>query len=257
LRGTIEPLFALIVVGAVVAVAFARRLEQIPPDRLARAYLVGVTTLMAVRVAAYVAANVFGLREVRPASTGPYDLTNLLVGGLYGLAVVRAQRGGFGDFFHAPDVQLALRVATGVAFVLAGLVNAFIMNAGGTDYFVQMGYTKTFHLFIMTAEVLGGVALLLPWRWLTVAAACGLGVDMFGALYTQARAGDPLDAAAFAMLLRLTPLVALCVRGRWGVVGVGAVACAIAAIAGGTVLHHPVPTSRPPAAPASPRPRAS
>jgi hypothetical protein len=95
------------------------------------------------------------------------------------------------------------------------LVNVFIADAGGVDYFVQMGYTKEFHRVIMTAEVLGGAALLLPWRWLTLTAAFGLTVDMFGALYTQARAGDPLDAAAFAMLLRLGPLVLLTLGIRW------------------------------------------
>jgi uncharacterized membrane protein YphA (DoxX/SURF4 family) len=230
-------LLALIVAGAAGAAALSRRLERIEPARLARGYLVAVAALMFLRVVAYVASNVFGAIAVRPASTGPYDLTNFLVGGLYGLGAVHARRGGFGAFLHEPDLLLALRLSAGVAFILAGLVNVFIMDATGFDYFVEVGYTKTFHLFIMTAEVLGGAALLLPWSWLTLTAAAGLTIDMFGALYTQARSGDPLDAAAIAMLLRLAPLVVLSVKGRWA--AVGAVACALVAIVGATILHHP------------------
>jgi uncharacterized membrane protein YphA (DoxX/SURF4 family) len=229
-------LLTLIVAGAAAGAALSRRLERIEPARLARGYLVAVAALMCLRVVAYMVANVFGVKAVRPASTGPYDLTNLLVGGLYGLAAVHARRGGFGAFLRAPDLLLALRLSAGVAFLLAGLVNVFIMDATGVDYFVEVGYTKTFHLFIMTAEVLGGAALLLPWRWLTMATAAGLTIDMFGALYTQARSGDPLDAAAIAMLLRLAPLVGLSVKGRWATVG--AVACAIVAIVGAAILHH-------------------
>ena len=232
----IEFLLALIVAGAVAAAALSRRLERIEPARLARGYLVAVAALMGLRVVAYVAAHVFGVIAVSPSSTGPYDLTNLLVGGLYGLAAVHARRGGFGAFWRAPDLLLALRVTAGVAFILAGLANAFFMNAPGVDYFVEVGYTKTFHLFIMTAEVLGGAALLLPWRWLTLVAAAGLTIDMFGALYTQTRSGNPLDAAAFAMLFRLAPLVGLSVKGRWA--AVGAVACAVVAIVGATILRH-------------------
>jgi uncharacterized membrane protein YphA (DoxX/SURF4 family) len=232
----IEFLLALIVAGAAVAAALSRRLERIEPARLARGYLVAVAACMGLRIAAYVAANVFGVLAVRPASTGPYDLTNVLVGALYGLAAVHARRGGFIAFWREPELLLALRLAVGVAFILAGLVNVFIMNATGVDYFVEVGYTKTFHYFIMTAEVLGGAALLLPWRWLTLAVAAGLTIDMFGALYTQARSGDSLDPAAFAMLFRLAPLVLLNVKGRWA--AAGAIGCAVVAIVGATILHH-------------------
>jgi len=229
-------LLALIVAGAAVAALLSRRLKPIDPARLARGYLVAVVALMAVRALAYVAANVFGATGVRPFSTGPFDLTNLLVGGLYGLAAVHARSGGFDGFFRDPNLLLALRISAGVAFVLAGLVNAFTMDSTRPDYFVAVGYTRTFHLFIMTAEVLGGAALLPPWRWLTLVAAAGLTVDMFGALYTQVRLGDVPDAAALAMLLRLAPLVVLTVRPRQA--AEGAVACAIVAILGATLLRH-------------------
>lgn len=238
----IESLLVLIVSGAVIGMALSRSLERIEPTRLARGFLIAVTTLMAVRVVAYVAANVFGVGLVRPAGTGPRDLTNLLLGGLYGVAVAHARRRRLSAFFSAPDVLLALRLATGVAFVLAGLVNIFL-DGLGHDFFIRAGYTKTFHFFIVTAEVLGGVAVLIPWPWLTLAASAGLTIDMFGAVYTQLRLGDTLEgfAPALAMLLRLALLVALVVsslKRRWVLVAVGAIACAGVAIAGGMLLHR-------------------
>lgn len=232
-----EILVALILIGAITAAALSWRLETVAPERLARRFLVGVTALMAVRVAAYIAANVFGVRGVRPLSTGPLDPANVMIGALLGLAAMKAARGTFASFFREPEVLLALRVATGVAFVLAGLVNAFLAD-GGVKYFEAMGYTATFRRFMTTAEVLGGVALLLPWTWLTLAATAGLAIDMFGALYTQARVGAPLDAAAFAMLFRLAPLAVVAARGRWVLVSMGAAATGIIAVSGATVMRR-------------------
>jgi len=207
-------LLVMIAVGAI----FAKRVQ--------RHVLVAVVVTMSFRVVAYFAANVFGLTAVKPLSIGPYDPTNVIVGALFALPALWAES----------DVLLATRVATGGAFVLAGLGNAFYLNQG-VDYFVSVGYPKTFHLFIMTAEVLGGAALLLPSRWLTLAVIAGLTVDMFGALSTQVRVGQPLDAAAFAMLFRLALLAMMCLRGRrLAIVGAGAVACATMAIVGGAVL---------------------
>lgn len=242
-----QSLLVLLVVGGAAAAALAPRLERIEPARLAHRYLVAVAAFMGVRVLAYVAANVFGTQAVRPLSTGPRDLTNLLMGAFYGLAVAHAWRGRLNAFFREPDVLLAVRLATGVAFVLAGLVNVFLPDMG-VDFFVQAGYTKTFRLFIMTAEVLGGVALLLPWRWLTLAAATGLTIDMFGGIYTQVRVGEPLAALAppLVMLLRLAPLVALVllrVKRRWILIGVGALACAIVAVVGGKLLYRQMPVT--------------
>jgi uncharacterized membrane protein YphA (DoxX/SURF4 family) len=231
-------LLTLIVVGAGVTAALRARLERMSPARLARAYLVATTALMGVRVAAYVAANIFGVAAARPASTGPYDLTNLLVGGLFGFAASGAKDDWHTDFLREPDLLLALRVATGVAFILAGLGNVFFIERTGIDFFLKIGYTHTFHLFIMTAEILGGAALLLPWRWLTLAAIAGLTIDMSGALLSHVRAGDSPDvaSAAIVMVLRLCPLALLAARGRWVPVAAGAVACAAIAIVGGTLM---------------------
>lgn len=212
----------LVLIGA--GALGAKTLQRIEPARLARAILLGVGVTMTFRVIAYFAANVFGLTWAKPLSIGPYDPTNVLIGALFVLSRLWPER----------DVRLAVRVATGGAFVLAGLGNVFYMNGPGVDYFVSVGYTRTFHYFIMTAEVLGGAALLLPWRWLTLAVAAGLTVDMFGALATQVRVGQPLDASAFAMLFRLALIALLYTRPAR--VGMAAVACAIAAIAGSVLL---------------------
>src|SRR4029453_14243808 len=56
-------LLALIAAGAAAGAAFARRLERIEPARLARGYLVAVTTLIGARVARSGAANGFGAVE--------------------------------------------------------------------------------------------------------------------------------------------------------------------------------------------------
>ncbi len=233
-------LLVLIALGALAGAVLTPRFEGVKAPSLARWYLLGVTALTGVRVLAYVAANVFGTPAVRPLGTGPRDLTNLLVGGLLGLAAMHARRGSLAAFFREPDVLLALRVATGAAFVLAGLANVFLKDLG-VDFFVQAGYTRTFRLFILTAEVLGGAAILLPWRWLTLAAAAGLTIDMFGALHTQVRLGESIGGLAppLAMLLRLVPLAALVllgVRRRWLLLLAGALACAAVALVGATRL---------------------
>jgi hypothetical protein len=238
----IHSLLVLLLAGAIATALLAPRLERIEPASLARGYLIGVAALTGVRVLAYIAANAFGEQEVRPLSTGPRDPTNVMIGALYGLALARGWHDRWRSFFAMPDLLLALRVATGVAFVLAGLVNAFLPDLG-VGFFVHAGYTRTFRLFIMTAEVLGGAALLLPWRWLTLAAVAGLAIDMFGAIATQIRVGEPAAALApaLAMLLRLAPLAALTLAGlrrRWLLVALGALACAIVAVVGGRWMLH-------------------
>jgi uncharacterized membrane protein YphA (DoxX/SURF4 family) len=232
-------LAVLLLAGAGAAVILARRLEQIRPARLARGFLLAAAASTSLRVVAYFAANVFGVQAVRPASTGPYDLTNLLIGGLLGLAAVHAKRRRFGSFLSEPELLLALRFATGVAFILAGLGNVFFMERTGIDFFVNIGYTHTFHRFIMTTEILGGASLLLPWRWLTLVAVAGLTIDMSGALLNHIRSHDSLNvaSAAIVMVVRLLPLALLTVKGRWLPIAAGALACVGVAVAGDAFLR--------------------
>jgi hypothetical protein len=241
IRQMIAPAHALatlIALGAASAAALAPRLRRADAARLARNYVTATSVLMAARIAAYIAANAFGANAFRSASTGPYDLTNLLIGALYGLVLVHALGGGFGAFFRSPEVETALRIATGSAFVLAGLGGLLFLNASHVDYFLAVGYPTSFHFVIIFLEVLGGAALLVGWRWLTLVVAAGLAIDMFGALITNVRTGAPLDPAAVVMLLRLAPLALITARGRWRVVSVAGIACALAAFAGSRALMH-------------------
>jgi DoxX-like family len=81
-------------------------------------------------------------------------------------------------------------------------------------------------------------ALLLPWHWLTLAAVAGLTIDMAGALYTQMRIHDSLDAItpAIVMVTRLAALALLAMRGRWVPVAVGAGGRIAVALAGAIVM---------------------
>jgi DoxX-like family len=186
---------------------------------------------------------VFGVQIMRPLAAGPRDLTNLLLGAFCGLALVHVRKSRLGGFFREPDVLQALRMAAGVGFVLAGLGTLFLKDLG-VGFFVRAGYPPTFRMFITTAEVLGGVALLLPWRWLTLLAAAGLTVDMIGAIDTQVRVGESVVTLgpALAMLFRLTLVAAAALSGarrRWVWIGAGALVCAVVAVAGGRLLVRP------------------
>jgi hypothetical protein len=231
----------LIAIGVVGAALFGAKLDQVEPARVARWFLIGVVVLMGVRVTAWVVGTIFGLTAVRPPGTGPFDPTNLLIGALYGFAL----RGRSQDFFRAPELQLALRTATGVAFVLGGMGAFMFTLRTGFDYFVSIGYPKTFHFVIMCGEILGGALILLPWPALTLSAAAGLTIDMFGALYTQVRLDQPLDAAAISNVLRLLLLVLLTVRGRRVAIALGAVVCGAAAVVGSHMLLHPAAAHAP------------
>jgi uncharacterized membrane protein YphA (DoxX/SURF4 family) len=238
-----SPFTALLVLfgaGAIAGAVLAPRFQGIPSARLVRWYLVAVATLMAVRVAAYVGFNVFGIQGGRPSGIGPYDLTNVLVGSLYGFALASLKHRGIRAIFDEPELLLAMRVATGVAFILAGLGTFFFMERTGNDPFIAIGYTHRFHLFIMTAEILCGAALLLPWRWLTLVALAGLTIDMSGAFFTHVRFGDSLNgmAPAITMVLRLAALALLTTRGRWIAVAVGTVGCVVVALVGASFLLH-------------------
>jgi DoxX-like protein len=116
---------------------------------------------------------------------------------------------------------------------------SFFMERTGTDFFVNIGYTHAFHLFIMSAEILGGAALLLPWRWLTLVAVADLTIDMSGALLNHIRSHDSLDVAfaAIVIVLRLLPLALLTVKGRWRPIAAVALACIGVALAGDALTH--------------------
>lgn len=107
-----------------------------------------------------------------------------------------------------PQVLEAIRMTVALTFAIAGIGKAFNMDFM-TQFFTQSGYPITFLKFIMLAEVLGAVGLLLPWTF--VPALCGFAIDMFGAIITHIRNGDPPDdsTGAVSMLIRIAAITVL------------------------------------------------
>jgi uncharacterized membrane protein YphA (DoxX/SURF4 family) len=107
-----------------------------------------------------------------------------------------------------PRVLAAIRVGVAFTFALTGIGKAFSMPFM-TSVFTQYGYPITFLRFILVAEIIAGVAIIVDWFFL--AALIGLTIDMFGAITTHVHNGDPLDdsTGAINMLLRLATMPAL------------------------------------------------
>ncbi|HLW82795.1 MAG TPA: DoxX family protein [Candidatus Acidoferrales bacterium] len=153
-------------------------------------------------------------------------------------------------------------IAAGVAFILAGYAKA-LYTSGMVEFFTQSGYSAGFLKFIMTAEILGGIGMLIPWTVLPAVA--GLSIDMFGAIWTHVHNGDPLNdsTGAIGQLLRLAAIVALwawqrrpaetsgAVRRRLTAALAGGVLCAAIAVGGSAAMRHVSgPVTQQPAHPA-------
>jgi uncharacterized membrane protein YphA (DoxX/SURF4 family) len=180
-----------------------------------------------------------------PAWTGAIgDLSGLLYGLLFGIAVRRDDRRAL---LLDRAVLSALAISIAVTFASAGLGKAFSM-APMHDFFAQSGYPDAFLRFIIVAEVLGALAMLIPSA--VPAALAGLGIDMFGAVLTHIHNGDPLNdsTGAIAMLLRLGIFSVLWERKRGAVtatlrgpllrVAAAALLCLLLAGAGGLLIRH-------------------
>jgi uncharacterized membrane protein YphA (DoxX/SURF4 family) len=180
-----------------------------------------------------------------PAWTGVIgDLSGLLYGALFGVAVRRDDRRAL---LLDRAVLSALAISIAVTFASAGLGKAFSMTPMH-EFFAQSGYPDTFLRFIIIAEVLGALAMLIPCA--VPAALAGLGIDMFGAVLTHIHNGDPLNdsTGAIAMLLRLGVFsvlwerkrsdTAASLRGPLLRVGAAALLCLLLAGAGGLLIRH-------------------
>ena len=245
----VDYVLALVLAGAIATMLAARRVAAADAHRVAHGYLVVSAVVVALRVALFVVRyplEVHWPPDLIWQALG--DLGPVLVGVVYGLTVLEWRRGGFAAVLRSPEVRFALCLSTGLGFVMTAMGSVFYIDAMRA-FFAQSGYSATFLHFIIAIEITGGIALVMPWRWLNLAAAAGLAIDMFGAIYTHAHNGDPLDdsAAAIGMQLRLAPLAVLTVGPRWRGVGVGAFACAALAVAGSAVVRQPIVTSQPPA----------
>lgn len=164
---------------------------------------------------------------------------------IFGIAIRRVDSRGL---LGQPLVLDTIRMTVALTFAIAGIGKAFNM-AFMTQFFTQSGYPITFLKFIMFAEVLGAIGLLLPWAFLL--ALLGFTVDMFGAIVTHVRNGDPLDdsAGAIAMLIRLIAIAALVVmtpqgffakfnlRRRVLIASSAGLGCLMVAIVGSLLLH--------------------
>jgi uncharacterized membrane protein YphA (DoxX/SURF4 family) len=100
------------------------------------------------------------------------------------------------DFLTSSSILDAKCVALAFSFALAGIGKAFAM-VPMTVFFSQSGYSVTFLKFIIIAEVLGVIGVLIPWT--VMPALAGLAVDMFGALLTHVHNGDPLNDSTGAI----------------------------------------------------------
>jgi len=243
----VDVIVALVLAGAIAAIAASHWISRLDPLRAARGYLGATAIVVALRVAQFVATYAIGLQlswvsDLVGAVTGVASL--VLLGALYGIAVLNVRRGGFEALLRAPQIGFALCLSLALQFTLAGIGKLYFLDMMQT-FFAQSGYSKTFLHFIITTEVLAGVALLLPWRWAVNAAIAGLAVDMAGAIWTHVHNGDPLDdsSGAIGTLLRLAPLAVLYLGRRWAVLG--AAASAVLAIAGSAQLRTAAPVVPP------------
>jgi len=247
----VDYMLAVILAGAIAGAVFGRRTPHVEAARLARGYyiLIAICVTLGAVVLAFgvVLANTQLWNRV---GSGIGDVSRLFFGAMLGIALFRSRRL---DLLREPAVYSALRLQVAFSFVFSGFVNALLYQQDMSEFFMQSGYSVTFLRFIMTVEVLCGAALLIPWAVLP--AVFGLGVDMFGAIYTHIHNGDPLNdsTGAIGQLLRLGAIIAVWVlstksgvpaprelrRKRLIVAAVGAVICISAAVVGGTMMRRP------------------
>jgi uncharacterized membrane protein YphA (DoxX/SURF4 family) len=238
---------ALLFTGLLAGLFCSRRLSRIGPAQLARVYYIAVVVLLLVRAVALIGSIV---QSNQPAwsliAKVLSDISGLLFGALFGVALRRVSRL---ELLREPAILSALCLAAGFGFVQNGFLSAVYVQKM-SDFFIQCGYSVAFLKFIMTIEVLGGLALLVPWA--VPLAAAGLSVDMFGAIATHIHNGDPINdsTGAISQLIRLgaiaviwalrpTPqLPARSVRKRFVAIVVVALLCVVIAEGGSRLMRR-------------------
>ncbi len=243
----VDYVVGLMLFGFVIGLLIGKRTAVRAPNNVAKAYYVLVTATVIIGFLANAVVMLHGPSQGWTFIAGlAGSIGNFIFGALFGMAVRCAEPE---DLLTQPPVLAALRMAVAFTFALAGIGKAFSMPFM-IGFFTQSGYTVEFLKFVMFAEVLGGVGLLVPWAFLP--SLFGLTIDMFGAVATHVRNGDPLNdsTGAINMLIRLSAIGAIWALSssadkpiritRLRLVGVF-IALVVAlgiAVAGSFALHH-------------------
>jgi len=195
----VDYVVACICVGLVLGVSVGNRLRAFGAEWTARVFYRTVACLVILTLIATAGSNVGHSAWYWTWMSGVAGgLNNVCLGAIWGIAA--RQRSLF--VLQEQAILDALRMQVAFTFAAAAVGKAFSL-AAMTEFFAQSGYSVSFLKFIMLAEGLGAVALLV--RWTFVAALIGLAIDMCGAVATHVHNGDPLNdsTGAINMLLRL------------------------------------------------------
>jgi uncharacterized membrane protein YphA (DoxX/SURF4 family) len=122
----------------------------------------------------------------------------LLLLNAFGYLRSRAMGEGLQSFTSSPYVLKGLCLSVSVSF-LATEIGKLTHGAEMQQFFLESGYAAWFLYFIIAAEILGAIGLFIS--KMIVAAASGLAIIMFGAIYTHYRNGDPFSDSLEALHL--------------------------------------------------------
>jgi hypothetical protein len=243
----VDYMLAVVTTGVLIGLLSSSATRGLNPTILGKRYYQSVAMLVILRVGASIPAVL--LDRTTPWDVVGHlagDLLGFLFGALFGLSVLREDGQ---ELLTNPAVLQALSLAVAFTFAFSGIAKAFSIDQM-SKFFSTSGYSVTFLKFIITAEILGALGLLV--RWTAVPALLGLSVDMFGAVVTHVHNGDPLNdsTGAIGLLLRLAALGYLWeLRRRTGnspfaarksliVTAAVAAACLTVAILGSITMHH-------------------
>lgn len=199
----VDYMLAVLFAGFIAGWLFGKRTVRLQAGQLGFGYYVATAVILSLRAAAFTGFMVLPQQSIWKNVSGvTADLTGFLFGALFGLALSRTHPR---EFLVDKSVVDALRMMIAFTFILAGIGKAFSMGPM-TEFFTQSGYSIAFLKFIVIAEIVGSIGLLLPWA--VVPALIGFSIDMLGAVITHVHNGDPLNdsTGAIGLLIRLAAL---------------------------------------------------